>query len=157
MSYNKEYQSMEPTKLDSMLEILKANSQNYLLPGASEQEIAALEKGIGRDLPPSYHRFLRMTNGAILYQTEEMLGTKTDKEVLQFGIGEVIRSHGGDLPQNLMPFNKSNVFLYFDTDQLDKNNGESAVVKWYPETNENVKIANSFTDWLEDYVINEYE
>lgn len=145
---------MNNGSLDSLLRIVEGSPQNLLFPGAPEERIAQLEQRLGNRLPMSYRRFLSLTDGALLYQVDEMFGTTDSEDELQESILKARNERIG-VPVVLIPFHHSNVFHYFDTTQ--EKDGEYAVVKWDSKKQTAVPVAGSFAEWLQRYVIDENE
>lgn len=147
-------QQMEPINFDQLLEIIKGSLRNLLFDPATEEEIKQLEIETGIKLPPSYRKFLNLTDGAVLYESEELYGTKDAEDEVQIGISRV-RSSILDLPKHLIPFHFSNTHHYFDSSVGLE--GEYPVVSW--NNNEKVQkpISQSFPAWLKEHVIDEYE
>lgn len=139
--------------LDKLIDIISGNGQNILYNGVTEGELTIVEKELGVKLPGSFRKFLEYTDGAFLYQTEEIFG-------ISVGISEglssprsliVMKNALKDvIPNYLIPFYQANGQLYFDVREqyLD----EYPVVQVIRETQEIVKVAESFTHWLESEV-----
>lgn len=153
-------QSMEPNNFDLLLDIIEKSTQNLLFEGATDQEIEELEKTLDKKLPPSYRKFLKITNGAYLYQGEEMLGTKDGEDGFQISI-LTAKQELEDLPEHLIPFNSSNTYYCFDTTQPNqdkvKYQGEYKIARWYMDEKKIETVSGSFPQWFNEYIILENE
>lgn len=155
-------QPMEPKySFDELLEIIKDGPQNLPFKGASEEEIGEVEKTLGRKLPPSFRKFLKFANGAVLYQTEKIFGTKDTEDGLQRSILSIKKAIEG-LPDQLVPFYKSRAICYFDFNQPFTENdaeheGEYKIVGWNNKDATIIPISNSFPQWLRERIIEEFD
>ena len=142
-------QSKKVAKIDLLLDVIANSPQNHLFPHASDVDIVDLEKKLGKKLPNSFKKFLKVTDGATLYQTEEVLGIKDDEEDMKEGIF-TIKEDLSEYPDNLIPFYYSNEMNFFDANEM--HDGEYKIVRWNKRQNKPEVIANSFTDWLHNIV-----
>lgn len=149
--------SSNPEKLEQSLLIFKGSGQNFLFDGASKEQIDAFEQSLGFKLPFSYRSFLAFTNGAYLCQTEEFFGTEDDPSDNHARASILsIREKVSGLPAYLIPFHQNNVELHcFDT-RVEKD-GEYQVVKWDPKERETELQAASFVEWMEKFILQEFE
>lgn len=149
---------MQSDTFNKMLEIIKASPQNLLYEGATQEEIAKTEGELGFPLPKSYRRFLELTDGALLYQNEELFGTKDGEDGIQTSIGKT-KNEIDDLPGNLIPFSFSNRYYFFDVNEKnDKDDKEYKVVALNINKKGKIElVSESFPEWLDEFIIQEYE
>lgn len=141
--------------LNEIMEILRENSDNCLYAGASPAEIKELERVLQASLPPSFRQFLAQSDGATLYQSEEILGSKDDPEVDRLSIQSAAASlrDTTSLPENLIPFHFGAVIHCFDTQQILPG-GEYRIVGWtYDGRLMTGDDSQSFAEWLENYAV----
>ena len=151
--------------LTRLIEVIRASRQNLLFDGATDEDLATLEQRLGKPLPPSFEQFIRETDGALLYQSEEIFGTKDNgvednREGLRTSIPTALEAIGENhklpvkLPVQLIPFSEGGSILYFDATSGENN--EHAVVRWVPEENKIEPVSPSFSDWLYTHVVREH-
>lgn len=137
-------------KLDQVLERLKLSRENTFFSGATAQDVAKIEQELGIPLPASYKNFLRRSNGAILYQSDEILGVGSDEQEKK--MDDILKLKNElDLDKNLIPFAErlNEAYFCFDnTRELPNEELTIVEVKYSGEKKESDK--NSFVDWLED-------
>jgi|SRR3989344_380878 len=147
----------ERLSLADELKYLRGSPQNLLFEGASGEEIEETEELIGKKLPQSFKFFLQASNGACLYQTETILGTKdsADPENEGFQISLARIKEVMNLPDYLVPFYISSDIHFFDT--REEINGEYKVISFNENSGEVSLVAESFTQWLNEYILKEFE
>src|SRR3990167_328333 len=128
-------------KLNEEIKLLIGSPQNLLFEGASESDIVDLERRLNKKLPKSFGYFLKACNGALLYQTETILGTKDgegENQALQVSITS--EKAAQSLPDYLIPFYVGFDKHYFDARQVK--DGEYPVVAWDSEKLETIPVAH---------------
>lgn len=133
--------------ITELTELLAKRGSTLFFPGATEEEIAGLEKKLKTHLPPSFRAFLSETDGALLFQTEEIFGTKDTDEATQASI-LTVKEEQPSLPAHLIPFYRSNVSHFFDTSKPTPGQ-EYEVVTWNTNKQSYHPVALSFSTWLE--------
>lgn len=137
-----------------------------VLPGASSNEIAALERSAGFEFPSSYKKFLSVTRGFWLMGGLIQFGAQhpfahdfPKREELSAAQMEVVEAKGGGWPP---PSNGMLCFAeYFrdaDGDQVlfdttSRSQGGNWPVVYYAHEDRPpsvTKVADSFRQWLED-------
>ena len=140
--------------ISALVTILKGTPVNIFFDGAKEEDIATMEKRLGVKLPDSFRQFLRVSDGALFYQGEEIFGTKNGEHGLQRSIDR-IKAQSASLPANFIPFYSGNEVHYFDTNNLA--NGEYIIYALSSIDGSPRKIADSFPQWLKERIIDENE
>lgn len=144
--------------IQQSLAILTANPQNLLYPGVDRASISNLEMELGLELPLTFKDFLKVTDGAQLYQNEEILGVEEDQSGARRTIIEVLKVRElANLPNFFIPFHSGGVYHCFNgTKRLL--HGEYEIVSL---SNAGLMLQGkkytSFADWLYKYIIDEYE
>ncbi len=141
--------------ITDLFDILKSNrSQNILFPPATLDELKKLEGELGVWLPETYRQFLMLTNGADLYQSETIYGTKDGTDGLQINISTA-RKEVSTLRPNLIPFHFGNIYTCFDVSTL--NTREYPILKYTLRGKYIPTVYNSFAQWLDKEIISEYD
>lgn len=129
---------------------------HFLLKGTSEKMISECEKALGVKLPPSYIEFLKFSNGALLYESDELFGTQKTIE----GIGSLTEAKtykiAEFLPNRFILFH-DNGFESHAFDTLSQSEtGEYCVVQWSPEKRPVVYSYPDLAQWVKGYLVKKW-
>jgi hypothetical protein len=95
--------------LEVLARLARDESQHLLTGPASEADIAALERALGRRLPSSYRTLLARLGSGILYDRHELFGPHSlqlhDIEFVP-SLTAVLRQLGPSLGPDLLPFHR---------------------------------------------------
>lgn len=119
--------------------------------GATEEEISRCEERIGLPLPDAYKDLLRISNGIILYETEELLATDyfwEFGESISEATDRLRKEEEPRLPPTLIPFAYNPGGIYWCFDAGDPQLGTDRVVKWTVGKGIGVETYASLGDWL---------
>ena len=132
-----------------------------VFPGASVEEIVAVENSLRVILPKSFKQFLLNWDGAVLYETEPVPGIKTFGAKV-FGTKELVEKNRMWREYDLSPEERENVlgfvifadwqdgnYYTFDTSRLNSK-GECPILDGFHEMFpwEWKVICSSFNEWL---------
>lgn len=118
------------------------------LPPVDAALVSRAEKILGKRLPLSYVRFLALSNGALLFQTERVLGLGPSLEADQDLIRqrEVLLDQG--MPRQLIPFGPTGDGVDCFDGRARPVEGELPVVFWSQEDGIGEPSHESFDEWL---------
>jgi hypothetical protein len=139
------------TEVMKLLNTIAENPQTLLFDPATTEDIDAVEQKLGKKLPESYKAFLLQSNGGWFYQTQQMYGTFISGDSLQDSILR-IKDTEVEMPDNLIPFSQSNVYVCFDTNNKESGS-EYSVVEWYLGSDKTYPVADNFVQWLKDFIL----
>ena len=139
--------------MNNLIEFIKKDiSYHFVLSGASEQIIANCEETLGIKLPNSYVEFLKFSNGALLYESDELFGTDKQNE----GIGSLIETRtykiAEGLPLQLLLFH-DNGFECHAFDLSANLTEEQAVVQWDAARHQIVRSYVNLSEWTRNYLV----
>lgn len=132
-----------------ILAIQETEPTHLLTHPATVEQLAQCEGEIGLRIPECYRRFLSFTNGAILYETEELLGTSRfwdHAEIIQEAYLR-LKQAPVSLPATLLPFYSSGG-QYFCFETGAGNAKPVPVVEWYEHSGRGKCRYESFEDWF---------
>lgn len=144
----------ELNRIQYLFHILRSEEQNILFPPATTGELDQLEGELGVKLPETYRQFLMLTNGADLYGSETIYGTKDGTDGLQISIRTAMREITALRP-NLIPFHFGNIYTCFNTSS--QGTREYPILKYTLRGQYIPTTHNSFAQWLGQEVISEYD
>jgi len=135
--------------------IKKDISHHFLLPAASEGMIAECEEILGIKLPNSYTEFLKFSNGALLYESDELFGTHKINE----GVGSLIEARSYKIAE-LLP----DQFILFHDDGFEchafeissAKNGEYSVIHWNPNKHVVVRSYRDLSEWVKAFLVRKW-
>jgi hypothetical protein len=124
---------------------------------SSEVEIQSCEAQIGVKLPGTYRDFLLVSNGALLYESDELFGVTP----VIAGIGNLSDFRGYAiaemLPASLVLFHDNGFECHaFDTSTVNSI-GEYPVVQWDSQAKQIVKQYLSLSAWIDEYLKHKWE
>jgi hypothetical protein len=140
------------TEMDELNRLITTGFDNLTREGAQEANIKELQTKVGVELPPSYKRFLELTDGATLYQTDELFGANTIGNTPGVAEARQLLMNESKLPPHLLPIGRKGG-LYYALD-LNKRqpDGEFPVNVWNPRSGVGKEVAPSFKDHLKRIV-----
>jgi hypothetical protein len=146
---------------DIVQALLATSSAHTLCEGVSEDELVKCEADIGLEIPLEYKRFLRFSNGADLYETEELLGTHRFWEfaiTISEAVNRLRSSSDTPMPATLVPFyaGGGGQFFCFESDGKGST-GRARVVNWIQDQGFGTKTFASFEEWFEITLFNEFQ
>lgn len=141
--------------------IRTSHGAHKLAEGATDLELQRIEENISLSIPREYREFLQFSNGAILYETEELLGTRKAWELAETipeAIARLRNSGRGKLPKGLLPFHSGLPGRYtcFDTGRIGPS-GKTLIVEWVEEEGLLASVFDSFEDWFKQVLYDEYQ
>lgn len=134
--------------------IYQDKCQHWLREGAQPDEVTRLERQVGMQLPAEYAEFLKYSDGAVLFQTEELLGTKPgwehDESIAD--AKERLKKQTPPLPASLIPFHKSGTVHCFSK-IMSRTENDYSVIEWNSDTGQIMDKYENFFDWINRYLI----
>ena len=119
-----------------------------LFPPVESAIVSRAEKILGRRLPLSYVRFLALSNGAVLFQSETVLGLgpslEADHDLIRQR--ELLLDQG--MPRQLIPFGPTEDGVDCFDGRARPVEGELPVVFWSREDGIGEASHESFDEWL---------
>jgi hypothetical protein len=120
-------------------------------PPAPDTSIKAAEDALGVKLPRSYRRFLKYSNGAVLFGEDRILGVGADlpAELELVSVTGTMRAAATPLPPGLVPFaptGDGGADCFFTRGGLVEL--EYPIVFWSPEDSGLEVTHESFDEWL---------
>jgi len=135
-------------------------SAHMLTEGATDEELHDCEEVTGLAIPGEYRTFLRFTNGALLYETEDILGTRSfwsDAETIPEVVGRLRQAGEGPLPLDLLPFYSRPGGRYTCLVLSQRHSEDTAaVVEWTEQDGIVGPAFDSFGQWFKTVLYDEY-
>lgn len=140
------------TEMDDLNRRLTSGFDNVLKNGAKSEDIDKLQQTVGVDLPPSYRRFLELTDGATLFQTDEIFGVNTQGDTPGVAEARQLLMNEAKLPPNLLPIGRKGSLYYALDTNKPQADGELPVNVWNSRSGIGKQVAPSFKEHLKRIV-----
>jgi hypothetical protein len=147
---------------DGIRRAIQDTQEAHLLNrGATESELAECERETELLIPAEYQAFLRFSNGAVLYETEELFGTDkpwTMAETIAEVVNRLRSSPSVSMPKRLVPFSAGLQSRYWclETEQ-NGTLGQVKVVEWIEDRGFGQTSYPSFAEWFEVTLYRPYQ
>jgi hypothetical protein len=144
--------------MNKLIDFIKKDiPYHFLLEGASEAMLEVCEKTLGLKLPDSYAAFLQFSNGALLYESDELFGTQQTVE----GVGSLTETRtykiAEFLPEGFLLFHDNGFESHtFDT-RTRSETGEYRVVQWDADKRTVEQAYGDLAEWVEGYLARKWE
>lgn len=149
---------------NGIFRLLETGLKNVFYKGASDENILALEKYFGVQLPSTFKEFLKLTDGAVIEENDELFRISDNNQVEDEeektprpSVKTAYRALVDEgMDHNLIPFLRSGYTYCFDTSR-PLPNGEYKIVAWNEVKSRSVDLLdNSFAEFMKRNLVTVY-